>query len=583
MHRLWSLTRVFAVAVVAMAVSGCVSIPDSSPVREGREVDVRGEPGVINNIPVGPSAGASPLDVVAGYFAAMLAYPQTDEIARQFLTPTAAESWSSEARVVVYDDQSIVEHSAGVDVRGRILGSLDSRGTWTTTDPSESELSVRLRLTKIDGEWRITNPLPGLYVDRDYFLRSYAQLSLYYFDPTRTVLTPDPVYLLIGDQTATALTADLLLGPTRDLTGVVESIAPLGTTLVSDVRVTGTGLATITLSDDVLTLDESDRQLLAAQMTWTLRQLPDVDDIVIAVEDGPLDIPGVGPRIGIDELAGYDPAGLVASRQLFALSGRGLVTLDDGVIPKSGPIQEAAAGARSVAVDPIAESAAVVSPDGSELTVAAIDAEPGAEARVLLEGATDLLRPSWDVHGVLWAVDRGPDGAVVHAIGSDDARVIQAPGLSGADIEGFAVSRDGVRFAAVVAHGEGARLVIAKIDRPANRPTQVSLLRLREVVSPDIALTGISGMAWASPTGIALLANGEAGDRQIYQVSIDGSTVEGMTGFLPSRPISLAAGPNADAPLAIGARNGNVYVQTPDLEWTEVPSSLRLWAPTYPG
>jgi Lipoprotein LpqB beta-propeller domain/Sporulation and spore germination len=588
MSRLTTLARALVVAVVAAAVAGCVSIPDSSPVREGREVDARGEPGVINNIPVGPTPGATPMDIVSGYFAAMLAYPQTDEVARQFLTPTAAENWSSDARVVVYDSQAIAEGAGGVDVHGRTLGWLDSRGAWTTTQGAQAQRSTHLRLTKIDGEWRIINPLPGLYVDREYFLRSYAQLSLYYFDPTRTALTPDPVYLLIGDDTATELIANLLLGPTRDLVGVAESIAPLGTELVGDVRVTPGGLATIPLSQDVLALDELDRQLLAAQLTWTLRQLPDVDDIAITVDGAPFEIAGVGARIGIDELGGYDPAGLAVNRQLYALSSRGMVTLEDsGVVPQPAPIQEATAGARSVAVDPLASSVAVVSTDGTRLTVTSLNPAPdeAPEPRVWLEGATDLLRPSWDVHGVLWAVDRGPQGAVVRAITgpNSDPVVLEMAGLSGRDIQGFAVSRDGVRFAAVVAEGDQAKLVIAKIQRPANQPGQVSLRGLREVVNPDITLTGISGLAWASPTGVALLANGEAGDRQIYQVSIDGSAVEGMTGFLPSRPVSLAAGPNADAPLAIGARNGKVYVQNLDLQWTEVPSSSRLWAPTYPG
>jgi hypothetical protein len=588
MAKLAGTARALVVAIVATAVAGCVSIPDSSPVREGREVDARGEPGVINNIPVGPSPGATPLDIVTGYFAAMLAYPQTDEVARQFLTPTAAENWSSDARVVVYDSQAIVERPSGVDVHGRTLGWLDSRGSWTTTHGAQAQRSTRLRLTKIDGEWRIINPLPGLYVDREYFLRSYAQLSLYYFDPTLSVLTPDPVYLLIGDDTATELVDNLLLGPTRDLTGVVESIAPLGTEMVGDVRVTPAGLATIPLSQDVLALDEADRQLLAAQLTWTLRQLPDVDDIAITVDGAPFEIAGVGPRIGIDEFGGYDPAGLAVNRQLYALSARGMVTLEDrGVVPQAGPIQEATAHARSVAVDPSGSLVAVVSTDGGTLTVTSLNPEPGEtpQPQVWMEGATDLLRPSWDVHGVLWAVDRGQRGAVLRAISGPNGTqtVLQTPGLSGRDIQGFAVSRDGVRFAAVVAEADRAKLVIAKIQRPADQPGRVTLVRLREVVNPDITLTGISGLAWASPTGVALLANGEAGDRQIYQVSIDGSAVESMTGFLPSRPISLAAGPNADAPLAIGARNAKVYVQNPDLQWTEVPSTVRLWAPTYPG
>jgi hypothetical protein len=443
-----------------------------------------------------------------------------------------------------------------------------------------------MRLTQIEGEWRIVNPLPDLYVDRDYFQRSYAQFSLFFFDPTRLVLTPDPVYLLIGDTTATRLVANLLRGPTNDLTGIVDSLVPQGLRLDGRVRVNSTGTASVPLTDQILTLDETDRQLFAAQLTWTLRQLPEVADVAVTIDGEPLDIEGLGTRITDDELTGYDPAGLSASRQLFALSQRGLVSLDStGAVDESGPISRASIRARSVAVDLTGQFAAVVSTDGATLTVGGVSSGSTLGPRVWLTGADDLLKPSWDVHGVLWVVDRGPNGSIVRAMtGAGRGEPLATPvGLRGQDIQGFAVSRDGVRFAAVVANGDGARLVIAKIDRPQDRPAQVTLLRFREVRSPDIALTGISGLAWSSPTDVVLLANVEAGDRQVYEVSIDGSAVEAMTGFLPSTPLSLAAGSNEDAPLAIGGRNGNVYVQTPDFQWVEVPSTPRLWAPSYPG
>ncbi len=582
-------TRLPAVAAaattLAVTLAGCVSIPESSSVSEGRAADVQDEPRVISNIPAGPRPGAAPADIVSGYFAAMLAYPQTDEVAREFLTPIAARDWSPRASVVVYDDQSIVDRGAFVDVRARSLGSLDARGSWTTTDPARARVRVPVRLTKVEGEWRIVNPLPGLYVDRDYFLRSYAQFSLYYFDPTGLVLTPDPVYLLIGDETATELVENLLLGPTAGLLGIVESAAPLGTELVEPVQVSPTGTATIPLSESVTELDDTEQQLFAAQLTWTLRQLPDIDEIAVTVEGERLDIAGVGTRIDIDEFAGYDPAGLAASRQLFALDPGGLVSLDDsGVVQVSGPIRDVSAGSRSVGVDPTGAVGAVVSADGATLTVAGVNPGSTRGPQVWLADAENLMRPSWDVHQVLWAVERGAEGAVIHAMtGPSGDRVLDTRGLSGEEIQGFAVSRDGVRFAAVVADGDVARLVIAKIDRPAAAPGEVSLPRLTEVISPDVTLTGISGLAWASPTRVVLLADGEGGDRQLLQVSIDGSIVESATGFLPSQPLTVAAGPNIDAPTAIGARDGNVYVQTPDLQWAEVPSQRRLYAPTYPG
>jgi hypothetical protein len=581
--RAWA--RLPVVLAIGALLGACVSIPESSPVRQGREVDVRDEQRVINYIPPRPSPGASQLEIVSGYFAAMLAYPQDFDIAREFLTPEAADAWDPSERVVVYDDQSIIERDGGVEVGGRVLGSLDQRGTWTTTQPGGEELDTGLRLRRVDSEWRIENPLPGLYVDRDHFQRSYAQFALYFFDPTRSVLTPDPVYLLIGESTATELVGDLLRGPTADLSGVAESVAPAGLELDGRVRVSGSGLASIPLTPQVLTLDEASRQLLTAQLTWTLRQLVDVEQISLTLDGEALDIASVGTRIDVDEYSGYDPAGFAScTRQLYALSLRGLVTLDDdGASDVSGPVSRNSVGARSVAVDQSCQLGAVVSGNGTGLSVAGLTTESTRQPQRWLTGV-DLLRPSWDVHGLLWVVDRTPAGAVIRVMtGPQDSRELVLPGLTGTDVQGFAVSRDGVRLAAVVARGATARLVIAKIDRPDGRPRQVRLLRLREVLSPDITLTGISGLGWASPTEVALLANAEAGDQQVYDISLDGSTVEGITGFLPSRPVSLAAGSNLDAPLAIGGRNGNIYVQTQGLQWTEVPSEQRLWAPTYPG
>jgi hypothetical protein len=580
-------TRVRLVLIgiaAALVTAGCVSIPDSSRVREGNALDVQDEPDVISNIPVGPLPGATPVEIVSGYFAAMMAYPQNDSIARQFLTPTAAQNWSPDAAVVVYDDQTIVERPDGVWVRIGTLGRLDQRGSWTSSNPASPDLRTELRLTKIDDEWRIVNPLPGVYVNRDHFLRSYMPLSLYFFDPTETVLTPDPTYLLIEAGTATELVRNLLRGPTRDLVGIAVTYAPASTELTGPVVVSEAGRATVPLSADILTLSDQEQQLFAAQLTWTFRQLSDIEQISLQVAGATVDIPGVGTSFSVGEFSGYDPAAFAANRQLFALSRRGMVFLDDaGPVQLSGPIAGVSRRARSAAVDPTGAVGAVVSADGRAVTVAGVDSDSTDLPQVWLRGGVHLLRPSWDVHQLLWVVDRRRGGAVLHAIWRGRDRIVKAPGLSGQRIAGFAVSRDGVRFAAVIETAEAARLVIAKIQRTAERPSDVRLVRVREVVSPDLTLAGVSGLAWDSPTGVVLLANSESGDRQVYRVGIDGSVVEGVTGFLPSRPLSLAAGSNEDAPVAVGTQDGHVYVRTPDEQWAEIPSLIRLHDPTYPG
>ena len=126
---------------------------------------------------------------MAGYYGAMLAYPQSYETARQFLTPAAAESWSPGDKVVVYDDQLIRESGPTVRVDYRALGQLDERGAWGTTDPASADQEVEIPLTKVDDEWRIVTPPVGLHVEvRDFVTLA---LELAHRVERRLVLRPD--------------------------------------------------------------------------------------------------------------------------------------------------------------------------------------------------------------------------------------------------------------------------------------------------------------------------------------------------------------------------------------------------------
>lgn len=570
--------------LVGVLTVACVSIPSDSEVRKGQVVGVQHDPGLITNVPAGPVPGATREEVVSGFFAAMLAYPPTVATARQFLTPSAAASWDPREGLVVYDDQDIVERPRRVLAETHVLGSLNARGAWSSVKPAASMVTERMRLQRVNGEWRIADPPVGTFVDSDYFDLYFGEFSLYFFDPTLSVLTPDPVYLLLGDTTATSLVSNLLLGPTRDLAGVAATAVPAGTEVDVAVSTAANGLVEVPLTPTVEELSAEGRQLFAAQLTWTLRQLPEVDSISLTVDGDRFDVPGVsiGGEFGVDEFAGYDPA-FGRRLALFALSPAGLVTVteeDATVLP--GPIAVAAKRARYAAVDPSASLAAVVDRDGRVLVggKAASDEAPA----VWFRGSTSLLQPSWDVHQVLWLVDSDAKaGATVYAVTADGRRRVPAPGIDGKRVKSFAVSRDGVRLAAVVTEGSSSRLVISVIDREARDPAAVSLSKARPVVSPSFTATHLTGLAWASPTAVMVLASERGGERQPFQVSIDGSRASAVSGFLPVEPVSVAAGPNVDAPVVIGGSNGEIYVQTPELQWDRFGGTTELRAPFYPG
>jgi Lipoprotein LpqB beta-propeller domain/Sporulation and spore germination len=576
------LRAVAVLGVVAALSTACVSIPTESAVQRSRAVGVQHEPQLITNVPPGPAPGATREEVVSGFFAAMLAYPQTLTKARQFLTPDAASAWDPSKGLVVYDDEQIRDHRGVVTVRMHARGSLDFRGKWTSAVPPRSTLHINLHPVRINGEWRIADPAPGTFIDSDYFTQYFRPFSLYFFDPTLSVLTPDPVYLLLGETTATALVTDLMLGPSKELAGVAATAVPPHTELDGGVTTSSSGQVDVPLTDPVLSLSSEGRQQLAAQLTWTLRQLPEVQAISVTVSGTPLDVPGVAVKgvFGVDEFAGYDPS-FAAHLGLFALSSRGLVTVtQDGVTPVAGPTASAATSARYVAVDASASLAALVK--GGRVLVGATVASAEAPA-TWFSGGVSLLRPSWDVHQVLWLVDARPTGAVLYAVTANGARRVAAPGIDGRDVKALAVSRDGVRLAAIVQRGSTSSLVVSEIDRNSAHPAAVRLSAARPVVSPGFAVRRLHDLAWESPTTLLVLASEQRGNPLPFEVSIDGSNASALGGFLPIRPASVAAGPNVDAPVVIGDRSGHIYVQTPDLLWIPFGGTTALRAPVYPG
>jgi lipoprotein LpqB-like beta-propeller protein/sporulation and spore germination protein len=569
----------------ALVLSGCVSIPQSSQIQPGRELSVQDEPQHVTNDPPGPRRGDSRRQVAAGFFAAMLAYPQTVTTARQYLTASAAAHWEPSAKVVIYNGQGFTPGRGGVAVRAQILGSLDRRGVWASVRPHASRMALTLRLLKVRGQWRIANPPPGLYIDNEYFENDYKKFALYFFDPSKQVLAADPVYLVDDHTAASALVADLVQGPTSSLSGAVTTEIPKQTrTAVSvSASLAHPGQANVLLSDDILRLSPADRQLAAAQLAWTLRQVSEIHTLSISVDGRALDVPGFGTAFSVDSFNGYDPAGLTGERRLFALSDKGVFAVAQNNV--AAVLQ--APDPRSAAVDTKGALVAYVTSDGSSVVVAGIP--PGAVGRsTWVSHATSLLRPSWDFRGLLWVVDKAPNGSTIKVATGKAVRTVRAPGLAGSDIVSFAVSRDGVRFAAIVRRAGTTRLEISIIDRDRARHERVRLGPPRTVLAltsrtSGVQLRDMSQLSWVSPTAVVVLASGDAGVRHPWQVEIDGSRTTDVGQFLPVRPVSLAAGANPQAPIAVGARDGQLYLEEPDLQWVRIGEGPALRMPSYAG
>ncbi len=294
---------------------------------------------------------------------------------------------------------------------------------------------------------------------------------------------------------------------------------------------------------------------------------------------------GVGTQVRTDAFSGFDPAGLAASRQLYGLTGQGLVTVSETrTVTVPGPILKPSRKASSAAVEPNASRGAVVSADGSKVTTAGMTTTDTGTS-VWYSGGTDVIKPSWDIDKMLWIVDNRANGAHLYTNAGAGSQEVYAPGITGRRVHSVTVSRDGVRLAAIVGRGDHRRLVLAVIDRDPADPTAVSVRPAHRVSTAGPRVIPVSSASWVSPTSIAALVDTEAGELEPAELNIDGAPtlVSRFPGFLPIKPIALAAGPNDDTPTAIADRRGALYEQTVTTEWAQIGGVAAVRAPFFPG
>ena len=312
------------VLLVLTGLAGCVSVPTVGPIETvaGKEPECQNCVGVEVAPPL---PGDNPLEIVDGYLRATSNYQPDYATAKQFLTRSAAAIWSPEDSVSIFRGAP-VQNGNTVTLEGRLVGSLDSDRTYT---PQSQKLKVGFGLVQEDGQWRIDNPPPGLWVAEFSFVSFYRAYQLYfigkYFVGEGGALVPDSIYLpSLGDpaNVASALMKALLDGPSKWLTPAVTSAIPRDTTLsVESVTITD-GIAEVRLSDTLLALSDPQRSLLAAQIVYTLKQAGGVRGVLITVNGQPYRVPESDPSslaVAVDAIPRtLEPVPFVTNDVLYA-------------------------------------------------------------------------------------------------------------------------------------------------------------------------------------------------------------------------------------------------------------------------
>lgn len=620
----WSLG---AAVLACVTLAACATVPMTGPVVPGEGGDVSGDPydGYVRLLPAGPQPGVAPEGLVDGFLKDMGSFEEDHKAARSYMLPETAQTWSPDGGVSVFNDLDAADFDAEISndgltarvlVRSNLVATIDESGKYVPTQSSATLLEEMFTLAREDGdpegEWRIQDLPDELLLSALDIERTHRPFNLYYFNTDRTALVPDPVYLPVSpDQPAERLLRKLIAGPTDWLAPAVSSAFPEEATTRLEVDAQH---AVINVSG-VAEIDEYD---MAAQIAWTLRQLPEVQEFTLKVNGEEVAFPDSDgesadrPRPGSDLWARVSPGATSSdirgyythAGQLWSASDWTAENFGDAE-PVPGPLGRGDQPLDRFAVSLDQSTIAGITLGGSEVVTSL--ASPGAQTQeVLDEGLfTDL---SWDINNNLWVVEetrdedeeseddeegagREPEGdpnlsgsgaeeppepgdsALWMLRGGDEVVRAEVSGLRDHSLVSFRISRDGAR-AVVITEQDGERAL--KVGRVVDdRDGQVSV---GEFITLAQGLEDVTAVAWRSSDQLVVLGSRDGGTHQAMLVALDGGTPAASAGTPAAGMVTISGAPGQ--PLLAGSDDGNIWASNDPLNWQNV---VEGGAPTFPG
>ena len=557
-------------------MSACTTLPESGQVhRQAADQPDRPQDAPYFN-PPGPDKDGSPAATVSGFLLAMTANPLSTSVARTFLTERAKASWKPNRGTIAYEAVTVQQTTEGANVRLADTHHLDARGGWLGGAPGRTE-TLHIQLISEKGQWRIDNPVNALVVPTSFFDRSFARFNLYFYDQTGRVLLPDPVFIARGEQTATNLVRGLLAGPGSSLSEVSRSALPSRTDLDLSVIVTESGVAEVPLSRDVLRATPQELSRAVDQLAWTLRQVPGIERVRITVAGAPVPLSGGRIDAPVTSGSGFDAAG-PASAELWGLRGGRVVDLKDSEgTATTGPFGRPGYSMRSIAVSESPRRIAAVSGNGTTVFVAPAEGGDASTpvARPVI-GGTDILRPSYDMFGDLWLIDRTSSGARVLVVRGEQVRRIRIPGVTGAAISAFSVARDGSRLAVAYAGSRAPSVRVTDILR-TDEGIVSGAGQSRAFAAGGRDAIRLADVGWRDPGTLAVLSRTSAETSQVSYISADSSPVApDLTepSVFRGAAQSMVIVPHLNLPLMVITPDQRLYTLSSNGNWPRTDSKV---------
>jgi hypothetical protein len=597
------LAALTALLFAALAATGCVSMPSGGPVLSypvTQGATAQNQP-YVQIQPQPPRAGWSPSEIVQGFLTASANFGNYPQVARAYLTPEERNSWDPNWSAVVYKSGPNVmpetyspasstaknAKAATVQIKGTMQANLLGNGVYSVPSASapggSSAPPQTFNLTKVGGQWRISNAPLELLLTSNSFENDYQLRNLYFFDPLGKFLVPDPVYVPLRGDLMDGLVNELISPPP---TGWLSSGATMTAfpqkTKVSGVVLDGGVTAVVNLTGAAIGKASSDvMQRVSAQLLSTLSgAVPSVSNgqavqsVEVVVNGKPWSPPGSQSNNPVQTKSKWKPA-TGASTEFYSVDSKGYLTRRAKAGAKPVPMAKVGTGAQvAVSADGVYVAALrdgtlyTGSPTGGSLT----------------KRGTGFVAMSWDTNDDLWASEgdqivvfggtsnpRQPLGQMV------PVELLDAP-VNGSYTQ-LQVAPDGVRVAVV---SGGNELAFGAISRQQGqtvlRFSPVLETPLTQVTRPDNA--NFTALTWYGADDVIALATPGPSVTE-YPVS----------GANPT-PIQAEAGMQSitaswKQPLIAGLQNGSM-VSDAGLQGSWMPindgdTPADGSSPTYPG
>lgn len=550
-----------AVGALTVALAGCVSLPDSGPVTAADPAPPAG--GSVSLIAYGPSSGATATQIVQGFLRAVAAGGGDEfSVAREYLAGPAVQSWNPRSQVRIYTARDInySETDSGA-IRASAIAdaSVDAQGRYTQAAPdTRVDLDFTLARTA-EGEWRIVDLDDGVLVSPAVFESQYDQYSLYFLSPDHEALVPETRWY--PDRSAASLIVrHLLEGPSPWLSGGVVSAFPPGSRTTEESVTVSEGTARVSLSAEVLSVDEDQQALMLTQLLESLRTVPALVSVQAWVGDTPMVVEDELPTLLRNPYVSASPV-VIADGQPQRLSGGELSPLTGAGLaedPRMPALPYDDAPGRPVALD------------GTDRLVTLPDAD---DAGMVLAEGTNLVGPSIDRFGWTWTTPRTSDGTVQAYLPSGDASVVSASWLEDASVRALRISRDASRVLVVRENDGVAQVEVAAVTRDLDgRPVS-----LGDPVVICEMLTSAGDATWVDEQTVAVLGTSGADTATAVHLV----TIGGPTSVLPAiEDATRVTAGTGDRSLIVGTEDGSLYERN-GLGWTLTGTDV--YDPTLPG